>query len=246
MTPEQKIQYLLANPDELRRKKPFTRGSGSYTPKHDGNTARNGETMIATLPDFEREIISQARFLAELDPACHDILFDENIPSITAKLEDGSYVDIEFKKTPLPIQKEIVNKQVQHLCTYDIQFTLDDNAPTEEMKKDFATFKRYWKRRNQGGMRTKMVRTQKSVGDAGLLFYFDRNGRIKSRLLSYADGYVICSHNDDNGDRLLEAVKLSNADKDEKTVVEHIYQSVKGFTGSHPQSDDITIMSLKV
>jgi len=28
--------------------------------------------------------------------------------------------------------------------------------------------------------------------------------------------------------------------------VKTIYQSVKSFTGKHPQSDDITIMSLKV
>jgi len=33
---------------------------------------------------------------------------------------------------------------------------------------------------------------------------------------------------------------------DEKTVVDHIYQSVKAFTEGHPQSDDITIMSIKV
>ena len=44
----------------------------------------------------------------------------------------------------------------------------------------------------------------------------------------------------------MEAVKQNGADGDEKAVVEHIYQSVKGFTGSHPQSDDITIMSLRI
>lgn len=47
-------------------------------------------------------------------------------------------------------------------------------------------------------------------------------------------------------ERLLEAVKQNGADGDEKAVVEHIYQSVKGFTGSHPQSDGITIMSLRI
>ena len=42
--------------------------------------------------------------------------------------------------------------------------------------------------------------------DAGLLFYYDYKGRIKCRLISYEDGYVIISHNDNNGDRLLESV----------------------------------------
>jgi hypothetical protein len=45
-----------------------------------------------------------------------------------------------------------------------------------------------------------------------LLFYFDENGDIKSRLLSYKDGYVLCPHNDDNGDRILESVYYANGD----------------------------------
>ena len=208
MTPQQKIDFLLANPDELIKKKPFTRGSDRHTSEDapGDNTARVGDKIPASVPNFERTIITQDRYLAELDPACHDVLFDDNIPSITAKLKDGSFVDIKFEKMAVPFQKMILNKQVQHLCTYDIQFTLDNNDPTDEEKEAFATFKKYWKRRNQGGMRTKMVRAQKSCGDAGLLFYMDRNGCIKSRLLSYQDGYVICSHNDDNGDRLMECV----------------------------------------
>ena len=70
-----------------------------------------------------------------------------------------------------------------------------------------------------------------------------------TRLVAYTDG-VTEAENDDfalyGEDRLLEAVKQNEAAGDEKTVVENIYRSVKGFTGSHPQSDDITIMSLKV
>ena len=57
-----------------------------------------------------------------------------------------------------------------------------------------------------------MVDTQKSYGDAGLLYYFDLNGRVKSRLLSFADGYVLCPHNDQNGDRILECVYYYNED----------------------------------
>lgn len=206
MTPQEKLQYLLDNPEEMIKKKPFTRGSDRYTQDQENGHARVGETVDVTVPEFERNIISPDRYLAELDPACHDVLFDNNIPSITAKVGDNQYVEIKFKKMAVPFQRMILNKQVQHLCTYDIQFTLDNATPTETQKDDFATFKRYWKRRNQGGMRTKLVRAQKSCGDAGLLFYFDRNGRVKSRLISYQDGYVICSHNDDNGDRLLECV----------------------------------------
>lgn len=206
MNAQQTIEYLVRHPDELIKKKPFTRGSERYAPKTETESYEIGKKITAELPRADRNIISQSRYLAELDPACHDVLFDDNIPSITAKLSDGSYVEIEFKKMAVPFQRAILKKQVLHLCGNDIQFTLDNTKPSNAELEDFATFKKYWKRRNMGGMRTKMVQTQKSCGDAGLLFYFDRRGQIKCRLISYADGYVICSHDDENGDRLLESI----------------------------------------
>lgn len=215
MKPEDQITYLISHPQELIKKKPFTRGSSKPTfGSVDDTGALIGELVEARLPEFERKIISQDRFLAELDPHCHDVLFDKNIPSISVKLESGGYIELEFKRMAVPFQKMIRNKHVLHLCGYDLQHTLDNVEPTEENRKDFATFKTYWKKRNMGGLRTKMVAAQKSVGDAGLLFYVDRRGRIKARLLSYEDGYVLCPHNDENGDRLIESVYYRIGDKE--------------------------------
>ena len=70
-----------------------------------------------------------------------------------------------------------------------------------------------------------------------------------TRIVTYTDG-VTEAENERlelyGEDRLLEEVGRLEADMDEKSVVEHIYHSVKSFTVGHPQSDDITIMSLKV
>ncbi len=70
-----------------------------------------------------------------------------------------------------------------------------------------------------------------------------------TRIVAYTDG-VTEAENDKlklyGEDRLMADIEKLEADIDEKTVVEHIYRSVKSFTGGHPQSDDITIMSLKV
>lgn len=197
---------LLANPDLLRQKKPFARGTiigprASTIPKE---VCINQKYMVGA-PSIKFIPISQDELMAELDPYSHKVLFDDNVPSITMKVR-GQYVEIEYKKMALPIQQMIVDKHVMHLCGNRMDFTLLDKNPTEKQHQDFITFKQYWELRNQDGMKTKMVYAQKSTGDAGLLFYFDYKGRIKSRLISYADGYVICSHDDDNGDRLLESV----------------------------------------
>lgn len=70
-----------------------------------------------------------------------------------------------------------------------------------------------------------------------------------TRLVAYTDG-VTEAENDGlalyGEDRLMEDIGRLEEGMDEKTVVESIYRCVKSFTAGHPQSDDITIMSLKV
>lgn len=215
MTPEETIRYLLADPERLLQKKPFTRGgdmdnavlrsalSGARS------TVDINETHRVRLPRLKKKIITQEQYLSELDPECHKVLFDQNIPSITQKLNNGHYVTIEYKRMALPYQRNIKDKHVLHLCGNPMQFTLINQEPTEKETSDFSSFKQYWTARNQDGMRTKMIDAQMSCGDAGLLYYFDRNGNIKSRVLSFLDGYILCPHNDENGDRILESVYYS-------------------------------------
>lgn len=206
---ENQIVNLIRNPQELLQKQPFYRGydinSKSYFKMLKSAVALN-ETVEVSIPRIKKRVITQDEFLMELEPSNHKVLYDQNVPSITMKLDNGGWAEIEYKKMAVSFQKNILNKQVQHLCGFPMLFTLMDSNPTDKQKLDYTTYKQYWRLRNQDGMRQRMVETQKSVGDAGLLYYYDRKGRIKSRLLSYKDGYVLCPHNDKNGDRLLESV----------------------------------------
>ena len=202
---EKLIAELLADPEKLKLKKPFTRG---YTPIERltiSEVAAN-EILTAVLPSYRSQVVTQEQFLMELDPTSHTCLFDDNIPSICVKNKSGDYTNIEFKKMAVPFQKNIKNKVRLHLTGNKMQFTLSEQNPSEVQRNNFTTFKQYWDLRNQDGMKDKMVDSQLSTGDAGLLYYFDYKGRIKSRVLSFKDGYVLCPHNDKNGDRILESV----------------------------------------
>lgn len=201
------IETLLSDPDKLRKKRPFTRGVEHGKDGYkEGSTIAVGETIDAASPMVKRVIVSQDTFIRELDPNGHNVLFDENLPSICVKVEDGSYREVKHVRMAVPIQRLIKDEQVTYLTSNKMQFTQVDVNPTKEQNDDFILFKQYWDLRNQDGMKNKMVDTQLSYGDAGLLYYFDYKGRIKSRILSYADGYVLCSHNDQNGDRIVESV----------------------------------------
>lgn len=216
MTRNENIKFLLEHPDMLLQKKPFTRGSSSFVTEnsHDGSTSLVTNKQSVHLPKIRKYVVTQDRFALELDPMSHNVIFDENIPSICVKMKDGSYAEIQFKRMGLPFQQRIREKQTLSLCGNPIQFTLRNGSPSDKDKENFSTYKEYWSDRNIDGNITKAVYTQLGYGDAGLLFYHDYEGRIKCRVLSYEDGYVIVSHNDENGDRLMECVYYS----DEKGV----------------------------
>lgn len=200
------ISDLLKDPERLKQKKPFVRGTVRETTPIDDKLVLGNEFISALLPSQKFHCVSQETFQNELDPNAHDVLFDDNIPSICLKTKNNGYQEIKFSKMAVPFQRNIKNKQLLHLTGNNLVFTLVETNPSDTQRNNFVTFKQYWDLRNQDGMKNKMVDTQLSYGDAGLLYYFDYKGRIKSRILSYADGYVLCPHNDQNGDRILESV----------------------------------------
>lgn len=206
-TYKEEIEKLLSNPELLKQYVPYTRGYSDDNGERGYNNkmVEAGETMTATLPSVKRYAIPESQLLKELDPNSHDVLFDDNIPSICVKVAKDDYREIIHKRMSYPIQRIIKNTQLIYLTNYPMQFTQVDKEPNEQQKKNFIVFKQYWDLRNQDGMKNKMVDTQLSIGKVGLLYYFDRNGEIKSRILSYPK-YKLCSHNDKNGDRILESI----------------------------------------
>lgn len=228
------IRDLLKDPEKLKKKRPFTRGVKLSSLQDTERLVGVSDKLNAMLPTYKMIEVSQSTFVKELDPLSHSVLFDENIPSICVKIADGDYRDVKYQKMSIPFQRNIKNKQVMHLAANPMQFTMLDTDPTQQQRNDFILFKQYWNLRNQDGMKNKMVDTQLSYGDAGLLYYFDYKGRIKSRILSFADGYVLCPHNDQNGDRILETVYYT------KDNVEYIDSYDDTYMYRYTNDGDIT------
>lgn len=228
-TYQELVLKLLSEPDKLKTKKPFTRGYSRTSNPNEGRKVGLTEKVEVYAPQFKKKIVSQEQFLRELDPSTHDVLFDENIPSLCVKISENDFREVKYQRMSVPIQQEIKNKQVMHLTANKMQFTLVDSQPTDTQQKNFITFKQYWDLRNQDGMKTKLVDTQKSVGDGGLLYYFDYDGCVKSRILSFKDGYILCPHNDQNGDRVLEVVYYIDDDIERMDCYDrsHIYRFAK-------------------
>lgn len=213
MNRQEKIKYLISHPEEILKFKPFTRGRNFDNMRINNVVVNTNEKVSAYIPMQEKYVVDMEQFLRELDPNCHIVLFDESVPSISVKTK-GGYREIDFRRLSIPFQKIIKDKQVLHLCGNKMNFTLVETNPTKRQEEMFTTFKQYWDLRNQDGVRTAFVDAQLSVGIAGQLFYFDSKGQIKSRVLSYIDGFMLLPHNDDNGERLLESVYYIDNDSE--------------------------------
>lgn len=213
-TREQIVEDFLQHPYKMLLKKPFTRGFSTFgvSDGMDGTVAYATERKEAVLPEMEVRIVSQERYAKELDPESHSIIYDENVPTICVKRSDGGYQEIEFKRFGLAFQQRIREKKTLALCGNKRVFTLHDSDPSEALKKNYADFKWHWQQSNQDGLDREAVYAQLGYGDVGLLMYHNEKGECRGRVLSYADGYQIISHNDDNGERVLECVYYRSGD----------------------------------
>ena len=236
-TREEIVQDLLTHQDKLLAKRPFLRGgSVSVDDVTDGEDTTGGKRK-AHIPRLSRMIVSQERFVRELDPNSHNVIFDANLPSICMKVQDGGFVELQFRRMGLGIQEEIRQKKTLALTGNPRVITLHNASPTDAEQKDFADLKWYWEDRNMDGLGTKAVYGQMGYGDVGLLMYLNDKKEIRGRVLSYDDGYVIISHNDDNGERVLECVyyadenDVEHVDAYDDTYMYRLYADDKGAWG---------------
>lgn len=203
------IAALLADPDKLLATTPYYRRIDASGAQYDvfGRTVESVGTKVkATLPSVKRVQVPIGALLREADPWSHSVLTDENIPSIYVKNSEGGYLKVEQKRLPLPYQQSIAKKQTLHLCNNPMSHVLLNTNPTEAQNKYFIRVKQVWDERNMDGKKTEAVYTQKNESFVGMLFYHDYNGKIKSRILRYSDGYNIITHKDQNGEHILECV----------------------------------------
>lgn len=218
----QHIESLLADPENLLKKKPFYREitdrNGTHLCNISAATVDLTGMVTAQLPNIQKKIVTQAQFMEELDVYSHKVLYDENIPSFTVKINKGGFLDIDQYRLAIPFQRIILNKQVRHLCVNRMTHTLLITDPTETQQKNFTRYKQLWDEKNMEGAKTQLVKTQKSFGDAGLLFFMTDSGTLGVKNISFEDGYVIITHKNAEGKHILECLYYQVTDYEGNTT----------------------------
>lgn len=213
----QEIEVLLSNPDNLLKKKPFYREiDGRKIDK--SSSVKLTDAITVSLPNIRKQTVYQSTYMSELNVHSHRVLFDENVPSITVKAKKGGYVQMEQYRMAVPFQVLLRNKQVRHLCVNGMNHTLLNTAPTDKQRDMFITFKQAWCEKNMEGAKTQFVSDQKSYGDAALLFFMSRSGKLCTKNINYEDGYVIITHKNEEGKHILECLYYEVTDADGNSV----------------------------
>lgn len=237
----QQIAALLADPEKLLEVTPYYR-TIKYRNCEIAPLGKDvysvGAKITARLPCIRRSVVPLEKLLQEYDPWSHSVLYDENIPYLTVKNNEGGWVKIERKVMPIPFQQNIAKKQTLHLCNNPMGHVMLNLNPTELQKTQFIKIKQIWDERNIDGLKTEAVLTQKSQSVVGMLFYHDYNGEVKARILKYSDGYVIITHKDDNGDHIIECVYYMQDDVEYLDCYDDTY--MYRFTNSNEIITDST------
>lgn len=198
-------EQFLNDPVKLLHKKPFVRGVNDEFVRIYRQDVMDDTSLVAEVPSYTGKTISQAQYLLELDPNSHAIMFNDDIPRLSGN-PNARWDEANPYRASFSFQSQILSQHSMYVNTNPMYFTLLNNNPSDEVHKTFVEIKDEWITRNMDIYKMKLYEEQKSVGDAALLYYFNRRGKMRVRLLSYRDGYQLIPQYDDNGEMILFSV----------------------------------------
>src|SRR5574344_1663380 len=243
----ERIEEFLNEPESLLKKQPFIRGGEFVKQQTDYVVSLDAKKRVK-LPEVSGYEVTQDKFLREFTPSLHDINFNESIPKFKVKLGDGTFLEDNFLIPASSFQKNIHAKQCLHLTANPMEFSLL-NTTSDEMsslsklfakwkmnsndnkdKAIFLEFKQEWNYRNMDKIRNKAVSRQKSTGDCAVLYSYDPLKRkLKTKVLSYKEGYVIVPNYNDFGEQIAVSVyyKVDDVEKIQTYDDKYVYRFEK-------------------
>lgn len=221
----------LDSPDKLLYKKPFTRGADSALIESYRYDAILDNPTFAHIPDFTGKVISQTQYLLELDPNSHAIVYNDDLPRLSSN-PNATWDEANPYRASFAFQSQILSQHNQYVNTKGMKFTMLNTNPSDEIRNSFVSIKDEWISRNMDVKKEELYLAQKSMGDAAMLFYFDRKKRSRTRILTYKDGYQLIPQYDENGDMLLFSVYYRSNKKYRLDVYD------EEFIYSYVRSDD--------
>lgn len=208
-------------------------------------TVRRGQKVFEPIDNPLMRIITQADFLRMYYPSGHAINDPVLYPDVVKRdPETGRTYVQPIIRTAFAFQHVIATKQRVHITGNDMQFELSGKVGTEseenEKQQNYVTFRQGWLDMDMEANFYDFTE-YKIVGDAAIVFYFDKDGHARARALSYLRGDTLYPHRDSlTGEMELFARKYADYDENGRFSSEYVeiwdnkylYRARKGI-GKH-------------
>ena len=229
---QKNIKWFLEDPTRLKQKKPFTRGGDLVDQSNNRSDIGISSLFGIKTSTLKMNEISQDTFLEEYDPSLHRIRFNMSIPHISVKVGE-KVINIDDMTIKAAYQKVIHAAHVLHLANNPMDFTLCNisgnnnhnwfnkiinkiikpNDELDDINKRFQEFKEFWMLKNMESVKYEVISKQQKVGDVGLLFSYDKaKGKMKCKVYSYDDGYIVIPNYDEYGDQIACSIYYTTDD----------------------------------
>lgn len=175
--------------------------------------------------------VTQQQFINEYYPSGHKIydrsIFPDKIIQIEEKVK-GKVVTtvktIEVKRVALAIQSLSIDTIVPHLLGNDIihkQVIINKKDKDEE---SITLYKKLWEYKNIHHKLWEFIEHNLICGESAIYFYFDEDKKLKTSVLSYLNGDMLCPKFDSYGKLLTiyRKYKTFNENGDEVTYTDKI------------------------
>ena len=230
------IKWFLHEPERLTKMKPFTRGG-----KMNGHDYVNSDIQINSMIDtgftnLTLKPVSQDLYITEYRPDLHHIIMNRSIPHIKVSI-DGCELPIngmmEMTQTA-SFQKLIHSAHVRSLTANPMLFNLGKTDANNGGINPFEEVKDAWADRNMDWWLSQAINTCKQLGNAGLLFSFDKSeSKTIVTTYSYEDGYQIVPNYDEYGYEIARSIVYM---VDNKKIIDtydntNHYRVMQGDTG---------------
>lgn len=210
------MDYIKPNYKEILTREPFYEVMPNGYKAH--RIVRRGQKTYEPIDNPMLRVLTQADFLRMYYPSGHAINDPALYPDVVKKNPETGRTYVQpIIRTAFAFQQVIATKQRVHITGNDIQFELSGNVGSERVEDqkqhDYVTFRQGWLDMDMEHNFYQFTE-YKIVGDAAIVFYFDKDGRARARTLSYIKGDTLYPHrNSITGEMELFARKYADYDE---------------------------------
>lgn len=213
-------------PDEILRKRPFTRLLPPGDIPAGGSAYMQGDLSSGYAErELRYELLSQGDFLMELDQNSHKIMSDTYYPDpVTYDAKKKQYFKRKVARVTVNLPEIFANQRTSMLTGSDTDLKLMVGGQSEKMQDLLSLYSEGWAYKNMEVAKYELVYNNGIVGDAAILFYLN-GGEVGWTALSYKNGDILYPHYDPYGKIALFGRKYRREEKGKMKTYLDVYDN---------------------